>query len=63
MTGEDFSEYQRLVPGLYFFVGTRNEEKGLIYPLHHEQYMLDEDILGFAVEVMVNAAVRMTNVR
>ena len=23
--------------------------------------MLDEDILGFAVEVMVNAAVRMTN--
>ena len=52
-----------MVPGLYFFVGTRNEEKGLIYPLHHEQYMLDEDILGFAVEVMVNAAVRMTNVR
>jgi amidohydrolase len=59
MTGEDFSEYQRLIPGLYFFVGTRNEEKGLTFPIHHEKYGIDEGVLGFGVEVMVNAALNV----
>lgn len=59
MTGEDFSEYQRLIPGLYFFVGTRNEAKGLTFPIHHEKYSIDEGILGFGVEVMVNAALNV----
>ncbi len=59
MTGEDFSEYQRLIPGLYFFVGTRNEEKGLTFPIHHEKYSIDESVLGFGVEVMVHAALNV----
>lgn len=59
MTGEDFSEYQRLIPGLYFFVGTRNEEKGLTFPIHHERYSIDEGVLGFGVEVMVQAALNV----
>jgi amidohydrolase len=59
MTGEDFSEYQRIIPGLYFFVGTRNEGRGLTYPIHHEKYSIDEDVLGFGVEVMVNAALNV----
>ena len=59
MTGEDFSEYQRVIPGLYVFVGTRNEDKGLTFPIHHEKYSIDEDILGFGVEVMVEAALNI----
>lgn len=59
MTGEDFSEYQRIIPGLYFFVGTRNEVRGLTYPIHHEKYSIDEDVLGFGVEVMVNVALNV----
>lgn len=59
MTGEDFSEYQRIIPGLYFFVGTRNEGRGLTYPIHHEKYSIDEDVLGFGVEVMVNVALNV----
>lgn len=59
MTGEDFSEYQRVIPGLYVFVGTRNECKGLTYPIHHEQYSIDEEVLSFGVEVMVRAALNV----
>jgi amidohydrolase len=59
MTGEDFSEYQRVIPGLYVFVGTRSEAKGLTFPIHHEKYSIDEDVLDFGVEVMVKATLNL----
>ncbi|HPI99534.1 MAG TPA: M20 family metallopeptidase [Enterococcus sp.] len=42
MLAEDFSMYQQVVPGLFFFVGTRNEEKGYIHPLHSGKMQFDE---------------------
>ncbi len=42
MLAEDFSMYQQVVPGLFFFVGTRNEEKGYIHPLHSSKMQFDE---------------------
>jgi amidohydrolase len=45
MGGEDFSLFLEKVPGLYFYLGTRNEKKDCVYPLHHPKYRFDEDIL------------------
>lgn len=52
MASEDFSEYEIYVPGLYFFIGTRNEEKGCIYPLHSSKYMIDEDVIPKSIELL-----------
>ncbi|KAF1302966.1 M20 metallopeptidase family protein [Enterococcus sp. JM9B] len=47
LLAEDFSMYQQEIPGLFFFVGTRNEEKGYTYPLHSGKMQFDEkNLLG-----------------
>lgn len=42
MLAEDFSMYQQVIPGLFFFVGTRNDKKGYVYPLHSSRMQFDE---------------------
>jgi len=37
MGGEDFSYYQKEVPGSFIWLGSGNEEKGIIHGLHHPQ--------------------------
>lgn len=47
MLAEDFSMYQTVLPGLFFFLGIRNEEKGYVHPLHSSQLQFDEkNLLG-----------------
>ncbi len=43
--GEDFSYFLERFPGVYAFVGCRNEAKDCCYSLHHERFDLDEDAL------------------
>ena len=52
MGGEDFSVYLQHVPGTFIRLGIRNEEKGIVYPLHNSRFDVDEDALpvGVAVE-------------
>lgn len=45
LLAEDFSMYQQVVPGLFFFVGIRNQEKGWTAPLHSGQMQFDEKAL------------------
>ncbi len=45
MISEDFSYYQEQVPGLFYFIGTYNEEKNFIYPLHNSKFNFDDDIM------------------
>ncbi|WP_343338269.1 N-acetyldiaminopimelate deacetylase [Terrisporobacter petrolearius] len=45
MISEDFSYYQREVPGLFFMLGGRNEEKGFVNGLHNFNFNFNEDIL------------------
>lgn len=54
MISEDFSYYQREVPGLFFMLGSRNEEKGFVNGLHNLKFNFDEDILLHGLEVYVN---------
>ena len=45
MISEDFSFYQKEVPGLFFMLGARNEEKGFVNGLHNLNFNFNEDIL------------------
>lgn len=42
---EDFAFYQKEVPGMFTFIGSRNEFKDYIYPLHNNKFNFDEKIL------------------
>lgn len=61
MGGEDFSYFIQAVPGTFFFVGTRNEEKGIIHGLHHPRFDIDENILSKASAVMALTAIQYLN--
>ena len=51
MGAEDFSCYQRETPGFFFYIGSRNEERGFTVGLHDEKFDFDEKILMNALEV------------
>ncbi len=59
MGGEDFSYYQKEVPGCYVWLGSRNEEKGIIHGLHHPEFMVDEEAIKIGVKWMVLSAFRL----
>ncbi|MGG1658443.1 M20 metallopeptidase family protein [Brevibacillus sp. NRS-1366] len=60
MISEDFAAYLQKVPGAFLYLGTRNEELGAIYPLHHPQFTIDEESLGQGVELFVGIAQKIT---
>ena len=51
MGGEDMSFFLNEVPGCYFFVGSRNEQRGLIHPHHSPRFDFDEAALAIGVEM------------
>jgi metal-dependent amidase/aminoacylase/carboxypeptidase family protein len=53
MGAEDFAYYLEKVPGAYFRLGCRNEEKGMIHPYHSSLFDIDEEVLPFGVEMFV----------
>ena len=58
MGGEDFSNYLKEIPGFFFWLGIRNEEKGITpTALHTADFMVDEDAIIVGVKVMANILV------
>ena len=53
---DDMACFLEAVPGCYFIVGAKNEEKGANYPHHHPRFNIDEDALPIGVEVLTRAA-------
>ena len=51
MGGEDFAYYLQKVPGSFFRLGCRNEEKSIIHPFHSSRFDIDEEVLPFGVEM------------
>jgi len=45
--GEDFSRFLQRAPGTFYFLGSRNPQKGCIYPNHSSRFKVDEDVLKF----------------
>ncbi len=52
MPAEDFSEYQKVVPGFFYFLGVGNKAKGITAPWHTAEFDVDEDALVVGVKVM-----------
>ena len=40
------------IPGMFFFVGSANEERGLNYDHHHPRFDFDEEVLPLSVALM-----------
>ena len=55
-SSDDMADFLQAVPGCYFIVGARNEQKGAHYPHHHPRFTIDEDAMSIAVEVVARAA-------
>ncbi len=45
MGTEDMSFYLEKVPGVFFVIGTGNENKNIVYPHHNARFDVDEDVL------------------
>ncbi|WP_430790885.1 M20 metallopeptidase family protein [Virgibacillus flavescens] len=56
MGGEDFSFYANEIPGVFFRLGVRNEQKNAVYPLHHSKFDLDEDALPNGAAILAQWA-------
>lgn len=52
LTSEDFAFYSHEVPVCFFRLGVRNEEKGIVYGVHHPKFNIDEKALKIGMEVM-----------
>jgi amidohydrolase len=61
MGAEDFSYFLEQRSGSFFFVGTRNEEKGLTGNHHHPRFDIDEEGLANGIEVMTRVVMRYLN--
>lgn len=55
MASEDMGFILDEIPGCYFFIGARNEEKGYTYPHHHPKFNFDERAMIDGVAVMAEA--------
>lgn len=52
LTAEDFSFYSQEIPVCFFRLGVRNEEKGIVFGVHHPRFDIDEQALKRGVEMM-----------
>lgn len=59
MGGEDFSAYQQVAPGTFFFIGAGNPENGIDAPHHHPRFTVDERALPMGVQAFVAAALQL----
>ena len=54
MTGEDFSFYQSEYPGVFFFLGSKNEEKGFVHPLHNSKFQAEDQVIKNGIDSYIN---------
>ena len=58
MGAEDFSFYQKVIPGFFWFLGTANPARGITGAHHTPQFDVDEDVLALGVRA---AAAQLTD--
>lgn len=52
MGAEDFGYYTHVVPGCFYRLGVRNEEKGIIHNVHTPKFDIDERAIASGIEMM-----------
>ena len=53
---ESFAYFANKVPSVFYFLGIRNEEKGIIEPAHNSLFDIDEDALPIGVAIQCEVA-------
>ena len=61
MGAENFSGLMRKSPGVYGFLGARNEAKGLVSTHHNPEFAIDEDVLHSGAGIYAQFAVDYLN--
>ena len=61
--GEDFSRFLQKAPGTFYFLGSRNPEKGCVYPNYSSKFKVDEDVLKFGTASLAMLAFEFGNPR
>ncbi len=56
MTAEDFSFYSQKYPACFYRLGVRNEEKGIVYGVHHPRFDIDSSALLIGMQMMASTA-------
>ncbi len=59
MTSDDFAYYSQEIPGCYFRLGTRNESRGIISPVHTSTFDIEEKALQTATGTMAWIALNL----
>lgn len=58
MGGEDFSYFLEKRPGAMFWLGSSNEEKGLIHPYHSAFFDFDEESMAIGIEIFAKIVMK-----
>ena len=61
MASEDFSHFAEKVPGFYFFLGVRNEPRGIVHMVHTPEFDIDESSLAFGVIALATLLLKRTH--
>ncbi len=61
MAAEDFAFYTHEVPGCFYRLGTRNEEKGIVSGVHTPTFNIDENALKVGMGLMAYLAINELN--
>ncbi|MDE5053112.1 M20 family metallopeptidase [Niallia taxi] len=59
MGGEDFSAFQQVTEGSFFYIGAGNPEKNADFPHHHARFEIDEESLEKGVNLFVYSAIKL----
>jgi len=57
MVSEDFAFFSQIVPSTYYYLGCRNEEKGITYPLHNAKFKGDEECIRIGASLFAQFAI------
>jgi metal-dependent amidase/aminoacylase/carboxypeptidase family protein len=58
MAAEDFAYYTQVLPGCFYRLGTRNEAKGIVAPVHTPNFDIDEEALKIGAGLMAFLALK-----
>jgi amidohydrolase len=58
---EDFSYFQEVIPGFYFFLGGQPNDKSKIFPHHTPDFMINEDALIIGVKTLTQLSLDYLN--
>jgi amidohydrolase len=61
MGGEDFARFLEQRPGSFFRVGTRNEERNIVFGHHHPRFDVEEEGMAAGIATTVETLLRYLN--